>query len=365
MPPTQNLRRRGALVLAVSMFALLLSAPLASAASFAEGTTTVKLSPAFKRFLKKSNVKLAVNNIAAKNTLTFKISDGTATLQSNSVGFFAHSGSSLRFSAGTKRLTLTSIRHTLSGTRGALTGGVNSKGLALLAEAAAGKTGANAEFSQLTGTNLPAKLTPPAVRALNNALKLKGNKAFKKNQPVGTVSFRSDRRLEVLGTGNATTRFSPEYIDQLQACGVTQTVIAPGEATGPTDDAPRGRLRLPIAGGNLNARTLLGTVGSNGGVQLSKGEKKQSVVNFTFDFKANERKLTADVPDINLTGLAIATLDGGTITKNLDPEGGTVSLSGVVIRFDPLAANTLSAQFGCNIPPGTPLGTVDAQAAVK
>ena len=350
------------------MLALLLAAPGAGAATFGEGTTSVKLSPAFVKFLKQAKVKATASGGTAK-TFNFNISDGDASLQQNSVGSLDHSQTFISLKKGTRKLDLNSIKVALAGTRGSLTGSPTGKRpLAILALATAGKTGPDAEFTRLRGTGIPAKLTPAAAKALNAALKLSGKKAFKRNQPVGTVTINAIRQLRIDAGGSTTTRLSKEYVDPLTACGVTQTPTRGALYTAPDPANPedRGSLTLPVTRGELNATNLFGTVATEGGVQLSKeGKPSQEVYDFQFIRSTTKQELVAAASALSGGTLTIADLQGGTFTKQLDASGGTVSFSDVVIAFNTAAAGVLSQNFDCNIPPGTPLGTVSGTATVK
>jgi len=65
------------------MLALLVAAPLASAATFAGGTTRVSISPTFAKFLKNKAKVTVKDNGGTLKVFRFKISDGDAALQTN------------------------------------------------------------------------------------------------------------------------------------------------------------------------------------------------------------------------------------------------------------------------------------------
>jgi hypothetical protein len=64
-------------------------------------STRVSISPAFTKKLKKSKVTVKASGGTLK-TFSFKISDGDAALQTNSVGSFDHASTNITFKKGTK-----------------------------------------------------------------------------------------------------------------------------------------------------------------------------------------------------------------------------------------------------------------------
>ncbi len=367
-------------MLAVSMLALLLSAPLATAATFGEGNTQLAVSPAFTKKLKNSRVKVKPSGGTVK-AFAFQIASGSqATLAQNATGTFRHkSPSSITFTRGTRKVVISSIENRLQSTTGKLGGKVNGKFLVLADEAAGGKTIADSEFTTLTGTGIQAKLSAPAAKALNNALKLTGTKVFKKGLVLGTASFRAVRLLTIQPGSQSETRLSADYIDRLEGdCLVKQTPTrgATERLRDPNVPGDRGSLFLPVSGGQLLATSLFGMINNTGGVSLAGGKpggqnQTQEVYDFRFIRGKNPTSasegLIASASALMGNDLKIADLDetGATVTKTLTPTGGTITFNGVVIRFNEVAATVLSGNFNCQIPAGTPLGTVSLTAEVK
>ncbi len=365
------------------MLALLVAAPLSSAATFAEGNTQLAVSPAFTKALKKSGVKVKASGGTAK-IFAFQIATGSqATLGQNSTGTFRHkSPSTITLTAGKRKVLISSIENKLQGVKGTLSGKVGGKTFVFADEATGGKTVADSEFTSLSGTGIQAKLSASAAKALNKALKLTGTKAFKKGLVVGTTSFRAVRLLTIASGSQSETRLSPDYIDRLENdCGVRQTPTrgARERVRDPNVAGDRGSLFLPVDGGQLLATSLFGTISNTGGVLLSGGKPEnagqklpQEVFNFRFirgaSPSADNQGLIAQASALPGQGdLKIANLDetAASVTKTLTPEGGTLSFNNVVIRFNATAAAVLSGNFGCTIPEGTPLGTVSLTANVS
>lgn len=347
------------------MLALLLAAPMANAATFAGGTTRVTISPTFAKFLKnKAKVTVKASGGTLK-TFSFKISDGDAALQKNSVGSFDHASTTITFKKGTKTALLKSVKHVLAGSKGQLTASLKGKQITLLDEATAGKTFAAADFATLNGRGIPAKLSAVAAKKLNAALGLKNAAVLKKGQTVGTVAFDAERSLRIdTGSGTASTELSDEYLTATGNCGITQTPIAPAVQSGKT-------LSLPVGGGTLNARTLLGSITTAGGVELSKpsdpAAPTRQVYDFAFEFNKTGRALTAAASVLFGARLTVGDVEGGSVTTALTPEGGTITFTNLLLKFNKLAADSLQGDYKCAmpIPAGIPLGTVNGSATVK
>jgi len=347
------------------MLALLVAAPLASAATFAGGTTRVTISPTFAKFLKnKAKVTVKASGGTLK-TFSFKISDGDAALQTNSVGSFDHASTNITFKKGTKTAQLKSIKHVLAGSKGQLTGSLKGQQITLLDEVTAGKTFAAADFTTLNGRGIPAKLSAVAAKKLNAALGLKNAAVLKKGQTVGTVAFDADRSLRFdIGSGTASTELSDEYLTATQNCGIMQTPVAPATQSGKT-------LSLPVGGGTLNARTLRGTISTSGGVELSKPSDPtapiRQVFDFAFEFSKSGRSLTAAASVLFGARLTVGDVEGGSVNLALTPEGGTVTFTNLLLKFNSVAAQSLQGDYKCDppIPAGIELGTVNGSGTVK
>ena len=363
--------RRGLTCLAVALVASLFVVPTAGAATFDGGNFKIDL----KTLAKSAGVKVTSTQATAtsKTGATFDLGAGSSTMSANPTGNFAVTGT-VTLTKGKKKVTLDSIVEKLAAAKGTITAitKTGAKSSTLFDVQSQGKAKSDPGFVGITQTSSAVKLTKAGAKALNKAFGLSGKKQLKGGAKVGTASFSADRKLKVTG-GSSKTIYDTGFVDTLTSCDVTLSTLAPA-TTIPTDptSAPRGGVDLPIIGGTLNARTLVGEISHDGGTRLFRGEGSpkggahtSDVSKFLFGFVAGATPtLTAFASDIN-NNLEIGKVVGGTPSLSLTEAGGTYSLNGGSLNLGPVAAAALGANFNCTIADGTPIGKAVTTANVS
>ena len=382
--------RVGLLVAAAALTAVLVAAPTAGAASIDGGTWKVD----FKTLA--NSHKLTVSTTGAnpktKTGGTFPLGQGTVTLTDQPTGNIGVGAASslISFKIGRKTFTISSITQKLTSGKGQITGVVNKKGSAvtLFDVASQGKAKPTADFTQLVMTTSNVQLTKAGAAAINKALGItkpkrgQKDKRLKAKQKVGNVGMTGDRSLTVVG-GQSQTIYDQKFVQDLRACDIELSSVAPATAIPKDASAPEGGVTLPInptQGGTLTAQTLIGNVLHEGGTRLARPAPGQPgnttgkaaydspLNNLNFGFSPGSFTLTAFVVNSN-SSLPIGTVTG-TLAANLTDSGGTVSLSGGSLNLSDAAAGTLSQAMpplgaDCPIPAGSKIGSVAMTANVS
>ncbi len=376
--------RAGLLAAAAALIAVLVAAPSAGAATFSGGPFKLD----FKTLANAKKLKVATSGADPKTKTggTFELGTGTLTMVAQASGNIGvgTTTSSLTFTLGKKKAKLTSFTEKLTSGKGQLNAVVNGKGKAvtLFDQASQGKIKPAADFTTLAMSTSNMQLTKSGASALNKALGLKGKKALKAKQKVGTAGFTADRSLTVVG-GQSQTVYDQKFVSDLRACNIELSAVAPATAIPKDSSAPEGGVNLPInptQGGTLTASSLIGSVLHEGGTRLDrpapgqpgnttgKAEYHSPLTNFQFGFGPPQHSLTAFVVNAN-NALPIGTVTG-TLAANLTDTGGTVSLSGGSLNLSEAASGTLSQPnpplgADCQIPPGSKIGAVAMTANVE
>ena len=376
--------------MAAALIAVLVAAPGASAASFDGGPFKLD----FKTLAKSHKLKVTTTGASPKTSTggTFELGTGTLTMVAQSSGNLGvgTSTTSLTLALGKKKAVLTQMTEKLTSGKGQLNAVVNGKGKAvtLFDQASQGKIKPAADFTTLAMSSSNMQLTKSGAAALNKALGItkpkrgQKDKRLKAKQKVGTASFTADRSLTVT-SGNSQTVYDEKFVNDLAACDISLSSVAPATAIPADSAAPKGGVNLPIsatAGGTLTASTLIGSVLHEGGTRLDrpgpgqpgnttgKAEYHSPLTNFQFGFGPPQHSLTAFVVNAN-NALPIGTVTG-TLAANLTDTGGVVSLSGGSLNLSEAASGTLSSPnpplgADCNIPPGSKIGAVAMTANVE
>ncbi len=365
--------RAGLLAAAAVLVAMLVAVPSAGAATFSGGE--IKLD--FKQ-LKGVKITPKGHSAKTKTGATFSFADeaGSATLNAQASGnLLLSQASEVTITRGKKKIVLKSFVQKLKSGKGILAAKVGGKGkwIDLFDQASANRIVVDGKFTTLSLQTASMSLTKAGAAALNKAFGLKGKSSLKNKAKVGSASFRAERLLE-FGSGQTRTAFDPGFYDSLKNnCDITLAAtgtaqpIAPDETT-----APRGGALLNVIGGTMNATTLAGNFQHDeGGTSLdrpagsSKGPAYHTeIIRYEFDFAQNP-PLTRAYSTAVVNTVPIGTLEGATVTADLTDTGGTVTVTGGVLRLSIPAGGLLQQQTGCEIPPNTALATVNLTANVK
>jgi hypothetical protein len=335
------------LVLAATMTAALAAVPATASAAvdLGGGTTTVKLNAHTAKALASLGVQVAPTGkaTAKRGRVAFPITGG-AIDPATAAGRIDHAGG-LRFSAGKRKLTLSSYRVKVGKTvsLSALAGGERVRILSLTGKAKVTRTGFGTNVSGLT-----AKLTGAAAKALNATFHVH---AFTKGMPLGTVRVAAvPTQTELRATGATALALDPGALAALTSLGVTPGVIGPATLSGAT-------AAFPITGGTAELDLTAGTVGHAGGLSLTAGATTVRLESFAIALGAAPQ-LLATVND-SAAKVPVADLDLSGVTPQI--AGRTITLPGVGVKLTATAAGALNAAFGTT---GVPAGLLLGRATV-
>jgi hypothetical protein len=376
--------RFGLLAAAAALIAMLVAVPSAGAASFAGGPVKLDFKPL--------KLKVATTDTTSKTSTggTFQFAEGlagtlTMTAQSSGSLKIGKTGSSITLTHGNKKkVVLKSLVEKLTAGKGQLTAKVNGTGSAIVFfdEATTNKIKIPAGFATVELQSSKMTLTTKGAAALNKAFGLKAPAKGKKDlrlkakAAAGTVSFTAERALTISGAGGESRLlYSQAFVERLESCGITLSAVAPAQAIPADASAPKGGVILPVSGGALNAKSLLGVIQNAGGTVLDRPEANpqgkakynSELTNFVFNFGVTENVLTAFVKNIDNTS-AVGSVSA-TFATNLTDAGGTLSLTNGSLNLSPVAALLLSgkdAPLGadCQIDAGTQIGSFTLNANV-
>ncbi len=352
-----NLTRRATVGLsAVAAFALG-AAPAALAqttpntAKLAKaGDTQVKLNSATKKALKSAGVKVAPTSPAKvkSGAVSFPISSGTLDPQLKDGASITHSGG-LRFSKGSKKLTLQSFRIRITGasaTISARVGGASATVFTLDLRKA--KISGRNPITNWKGSGIGVKLNKTSANALNKTF---GGKSFKSGATIGTATVNARLAELIIVGGQTSVTLDGGTLGLVTGAGIVPGVVAPTTLTGTV-------ATFPVTKTKIAANLASGVIPHTGGLTLTKGATTIKLTNF----------------DINLASgtLAAAVNDAATKTPVLDLDVTNVTQSaaqpllvkGVGLKLNAAAAGALGG-LGATVPPGTPFGTAEVSLNIR
>lgn len=354
---TNRKSQRAALALAATLLAALVLAPCASAATnpVGSGTTTLHLSGAFSKSLKKGKVKLSATSPATLKGTTLALPLSGGTLDSDSgQGAISQSGE-LKLKAPRGRLFLKSF--TLKTTRSPLIANVSGAQLQLTSapKPSIAREGFGFQIKYPT-----LKLSKNLAERLNKKLHLK--KTFSTGEALGSLLTRAQpQTIAVAPTGDVALEFSPGTFAKLNSRVVAINPIFPAEHIG-------NQYVLPIHGGQIAPDASLGTIETQGAVELIKqGVSSIQLREIWPEFgpKTVSAELAIEPASAVTGGLArpsigTLSLSGASVTPN--PTARTVTVSGVTVDFTQVTAETFNEAFakgeGKVFNAGEALGTV-------
>jgi hypothetical protein len=341
-------RGRAALAAAGGLAVAALAAPAAGAAGVAGGTTALTLDAGTAKALAAAKVEVTGRGGARVRgrEATLRVTGGRLDYADGS-GRLTHRGA-LRLAAGRRKVTLAKLEVS----RSALTARVGGRRLAV-ATVKRSRWAAASGFVGGTLSRGSLAFTAKAARALNRAL---GADLLERGAKLGTLRVRVEREFAVR-SGTTTLVPDPATLQVLTAAGITLAPVAPATlgASG---------LAFPVSGGALDLAARTGTIAHTGGLSLAKGA---TVISLTEPEVVLARAATFSVVAGSLGRQVIADVDlsGAQLAPRTTARGGTLAISGAVVRLNALAATALNSQLGLAVQPGTPLGTVGAQLSLR
>jgi hypothetical protein len=244
--------------LAAALVALLTLAPAACAAynPISSGQTKITFAKGFLALLKENGVKLsAIEGAKLKaKTASFPVAGGKFD-PTTANGFIEHAGA-LFFKAGAQKVPLTSLQ--LKTTQrhapfSAKFGGGQLK-LASTAKLAVTREGFGDRVKVST-----LKLSAKVAERLNKKLRLKG--VFKAGQAIGTsVTKANPQTVALQQSGKVSLTLDPTTQTKLTSLFVAVNPVFPAEHPGP--------FTLPIFGGQIAPDASIGTVETQGAIEL-------------------------------------------------------------------------------------------------
>jgi Htaa len=370
---TQPAKARGTklplLAAVAALFALLVLAPFASAASDPIGSSgsssVVTFNNGFLKKLKKNDVKVLNISPAKKKgkRVTMTVTGGSLDPLTG-LGSLTLGGG-IKFKAGKKTAQVKAL--SLDTSNKSLSGKVANKKMKVAS--LAGVSFAREGFGTVVTVN-KLKLTKSAANQLNKKL---GEKVFKANQVMGSSSSNAQpTEVAVLPTNNATLALSASALKKLAHVGtppfpegfspvaVELSIIAP---TTIVNAGPPPTLGFPIGGGTISPTASSGTIQTTGGLKLVQNLEKVTaepgnvttltMSNIWVDLATktasvevtieNPKNKEANLGNLGRSSIADISLTGATITSN--PATRTVSVQNAAATLQAVTAATLNAVF--------------------
>ncbi len=320
---------RTALAAAIAL-SLLAAAPTAARASdtLASGTTTLKLDAGVAKALKGAGVSVSGT--------TYKITGGSLD---GATGTIKHSGS-LRLKAGSTKLKLSSFTVKLA-KKSTLSGLVGKTRVTLLTlDLSKAKIARAGLDYRITGVKV--SLTAAAAKALNATFH---TSMFKRGLKLGSVTVHARPKTVGLTGGATTVTLDAGAASALQSLGIAAAPIGSDS------------LAFPITGGKLDAKTFAGTITHSGGISLTRGATSVALTDFQITVN--------DKPSLSalVGGTRVAILSVDLSALKADTTGGTITLTGAVLKLTAAAAGALNQAFGTTaFTEGLTLGTAAVRA---
>jgi hypothetical protein len=313
----------GRLAVALGLTASLAVAAPAVAATTVRvsgGTTTLKLDGKTVKSLKKAGITISASKPAKlkSNSLSLPVSGGSID-PATAKGTLSHKGG-LTVKAGKKKVALSAV--TLNSSKGTFTAKVGKKSVSF-ASVKGGKV--TRDGFGTTADGYKVAISKAGASALNKAL---GGKAFKSGAKLGTANVAPVSSEIALERGATTLTFAPQVAGALAQARASIAPAAPATA-----DPATGAISFPITGGTLDAKTLFGTITHSGGLSIGSF----TLTDLTIAVSAT--------PTLSTNLGTIADLDISGLRQNVDPATRTITLEGVGVKLNSLAATTLDAAF--------------------
>jgi hypothetical protein len=351
-----------ALAAAVSLASgsMLTSQALAAPSKVKSGRTTLTLTNAGKKALKKHHIKLAVRKPGTVNGRSYRlpVKSGKYDFRSNK-GSLTQRGS-LQLRRGRRVVVVRTVKVTLS-KKSKVVAKVNGRKITLAALKRT-KQRVTSSGSQRKVERIQLRLTKAAAKRVNRKL---GVHSFKKKSVFAKLSVRLKRPGAGGGNGNGVggpgTSAAPDDTTSAAKIGLAPAVagalaengLDPSALPG-ADLLPDGTLSLPVAGVNIDPQTGTGTIDLSGGIQLGEDDNAITITDPQIVVNADTSGLYANV---NGARVKLLDLDSSGLAEAL--QGGAKQLSDLLVSLSPEGADALNQAGGISLfVPGTPFGDI-------
>lgn len=306
------------------------SAAPASATSIAGGNTTLVLDSRLSSALRQAGVTVgadAPSGILGRR-VRLSVNDGDLQM-ATARGSLTHSGT-LFFLTPKRRALLRRI--TMSS--GAITANIGeNEGLPLARlERRSAKTRRSAGSGSVKASGIVATFTSEGAGELNRVL---GVGVFRAGQRLGLVSIDAERALRVTG-GSATLTVDPAFNASLATSKFVLAAAPPASGDNLTSFV------FPVASGEVGAESLDGQLKLSGGVTVDNEGPFITLRDPIVNTAGTRSALTIIAGPFGRVPVADIDLTRAKIVRDLDAKGGTITLTGVPVRFSPLAATALT-----------------------
>lgn len=309
------------------------------------GSTSLKLSSSASKALKRLGVKATpVSGAKVKSgQVVFKITGGSLDPKLQDGASISHSGG-LRFSKGSRKLTLTNFRIRITGasaTISARAGGASATVFTLNLKKAK-ITGRN-PITRWKASGISVRLSSKGAAALNKTFR---TKAFKKGATIGTATVDARLAELIVSGGETNVTLDAGTLGLLAGAGVVPGVVAPTQLQGTV-------VNFPIQKSKVRANLSSGTIKHTGGLTLTKGATTIKAANF--DINLATGRLAASINDA-ASKTDLLNLD----VTNVSQSGAQpLRVRGVRLTLNDTAAAAVGGLAGAPVPAGTTFGTAE------
>jgi hypothetical protein len=341
------------LTVAATLAASLALAPAAAAqsqvAGVGGGQTLLRLDAGTARALSNAGVRVSLVSPAraSRSGIAFPVTGGEADPRTLA-GAVEHSGG-LRFRAGRRSVTLRDFRYTV-GRRSSLSADVGGTRLTILSLGLGNARVRDAGAVETQVSNVTARLTAGAARALNRAFR---TSLFAGGLRLGTVRSEVEFSDVIFRGGSTNFVFDDGAVAALQSLDITPSAIDPARP------GAKGAA-FPITGGRVDAETLAGEITHSGGLALTRGSTRVELREFTIGIDATPAlsallgSQRADILSLDVSGIRRAA------------RGNDVHVDNVAARLTAGAADALNQAFGTTaFREGLTLGTAGVRGIAR
>ena len=331
-PTAHSLFRRSCRTAAIACgLALAATAAPASATSIAGGTTTLVVDRDLATGLRQAGVTIGADapSSLAGRRLRLAVSAGDLTL-ATARGSLTHGGT-LFFLTPRRR----AILRKLTVTSTSITADIgDSQGLPLARlDRSAAKLRRGAGGGSVSSSGIAASLTAEGAGELNRILAVS---AFHAGARLGLVRIDAERALRVTG-GSATLTVAGPFNEKLAATKFLLTAAEPATGGNLTS------FSFPITGGSVGALSLDGQFKLAGGVTVDNDGPFITLRDPIVTTAGSHSLLTIIAGPFGRVTVADIDLTRAKVVRALGASGrGTITLTGVPVRFSPLAATALT-----------------------
>lgn len=307
-----------------------LGATPASATSIAGGTTTIMLDRDLATGLRQAGVTVGADAPSALSgrRLQLDVSTGDLTL-ATARGSLTHGGN-LFFLTPRRRALLRKLAVTST----SITADIGeSQGLPLARlDRGSALTRRGTGGNSVSSSGIAATFTAEGAGELNRIL---GVSAFRAGARLGLVRIEAERALRVTG-GSATLTVAGPFNEKLAATKFLLTAAPPATGDNLTS------FSFPVVSGSVGAVSLDGQLKLAGGVTVDNDGPFITLRDPIITTAGSHSLLTIVAGPFGRVTVADIDLTRAKVVRALGAKGGTITLTGVPVRFSPLAATALT-----------------------